>query len=87
MTLYTENGEEITLDISDNSELLEALTEQNTKLETIVESQSDVITALTAENEKLSEISDLVGLIFGALLLYGVYRFLSGVISSMFGGG
>ena len=87
MTFYNEQGEEIILEISDNAELLEALTEQNTKLETIIESQSDVISALTAENEKLTEISDLVGLIFGALLLYGVYRFLSGVISSMFGGG
>ena len=82
-----ENGEEITVTTLDN-EMLEALeTSENEEYQTVIENQAEIITQLENLNTELTEINSLVGIIFGALLLYGVYRFLSGVVSSMFGGG
>ncbi len=85
MNMTTENGEEIT--VTTNSEMLEALETENGDLETVVGNQAEIIQQLENINTELTEINSLVGIIFGALLLYGVYRFLSGVFSSMFGGG
>ena len=87
MEITTENGEEITVTTLDN-ETLEALeASESGEYETVIENQAEIIKQLENVNTELTEINSLVGIIFGALLLYGVYRFLSGVISSMFGGG
>ena len=87
MEITTENGEEITVTTLDN-ETLEALeASESGEYETVIENQAEIIKQLENVNTELTEINSFVGIIFGALLLYGVYRFLSGVISSMFGGG
>ena len=60
--------------------VLEALTAQNEQLETLVGYQADIISQQT-------EILQYTAYIFAILLIYGLYRFLSGVLSSIFGGG
>lgn len=75
------------LEISEFSSELEVLTVQNENLEIIVECQDDIITLLTEQNAKLTEMNQYTAYIFAVLVVYGVYRFISGVLSSMFGGG
>lgn len=82
-----QESEEIEEFIEEYENLLEAYTAQNEKLETIIESQADVILLLEQQNTKLIEMNQYTAYIFAALVVYGLYRFVSGVLSSMFGGG
>lgn len=87
MTLYDAEGNVITLQISDNSEVLALLEQQNEKLDEVMEFQDFWHDKILEQSDMMLHIDNFIGLIFGMVLLYGVYRFLSGVISSMFGGG
>ena len=98
MTFYDENGNIITLEISDNSAMLEALELQNENLEAIVESQADILTTMQEQNEmllahmeaqeaKIAEMNQYTAYIFVIVLAVLLYRILSGALSSMFGGG
>lgn len=60
--------------------VLEALTAQNEQLETLLGYQAELLS-------KQTEILQYTGYIFAILLIYGLYRFISGVLNSMFGGG
>lgn len=75
-----QDGETTEIEDSEYQSVLEALTAQNEQLETLVGYQADIILQQT-------EILQYTGYIFGILLIYGVYRFLCGVLSSIFGGG
>lgn len=74
------NGEQTENEDTDYQSVLEALTAHNEQLETLVGYQAEII-SLQSENLRYT------GYIFGILLIYGTYRFLSGVLSSIFGGG
>ena len=87
MTLYDEYGNEITLEISDNESVLEALSIQNENLETVIEGQADVILALSEQNAQLAEMNQYSAYIFVLILFYFLYRLFGGALSSMFGGG
>lgn len=101
MTFYDEYGNEITLEISDNGPVLEALTVQTEQLEklvecqaksletleTVVENQTTVIAHLEAENAKLTEMNQYTAYIFVIVLFAALYKVLGGALSSMFGGG
>lgn len=94
MTFYDENGCMITLEISDNAPVLEALTAQTEQLEKLNESQAEVISRQTeiiahleAENAKLTEMNQYTAYIFVVVLFAAVYKVLGGALSSMFGGG
>ncbi len=98
MTFYDENGNIITLEISDNSTMLEALEFQNENLNAIVESQADILTTMQEQNEtllahmeaqeaKISEMNQYTAYIFVIVLVFLLYRILSGALNSMFGGG
>ncbi len=90
MTVYDEYGNAITLEISDNSAVLEALalqTEKLEQLETVVESQAEIISHLEAEGEKLAEMNQYTAYIFVIVLFAALYKVLGGALSSMFGGG
>ena len=82
-----EQESETPLEISEYKSVLEALTVQNENLETVIECQADIISLLSDQNAMLVEMNQNTAYIFVALLVYGVYRFISGVLSSMFGGG
>lgn len=98
MTFYDENGNIITLEISDNSATLEALELQNQNLEAIIESQADILKTMQEQNEtllahieaqeaKITEMNQYTAYIFVIVLAVLLYRVLSGALSSMFGGG
>ena len=87
MTLYTETGEEITLEISDDTAVLEALTAQTEKLETLVESLAEIISQLEAENTILTEMNTYCAYIFALVAAFLVYKIVSAALSAMFGGG
>lgn len=98
MTFYDENGNIITLEISDNSATLEALELQNQNLEAIIESQADILKTMQEQNEtllahieaqevKITEMNQYTAYIFVIVLAFLLYRILSGALSSMFGGG
>ena len=53
MTFYDENGNIITLEISDNSAMLEALELQNQNFEAVIESQDDILKTMQEQNETL----------------------------------
>ena len=86
MTFYDENGNEITLEISDNSAVLEALTAQTEKLETLVESQADIISHLEAENAILIEMNTYCAYIFALVAAFFIYKIISAALSAIFGG-
>lgn len=56
MIFYDENGNVITLEISDNSAALEALELQNKNLEKIIENQAAALEKTQEQNETLSAI-------------------------------
>lgn len=86
MTVYDENGNVITLEISDNESVLEALTIQNDKLETLCKSQADIIAQLEQENTKIEEMNQYIAFLY-VLLMFGIlYKVLGGALSAMFGG-
>ena len=87
MTLYTETGEEITLEISDDTAVFEAINAQTEKLETLVESQADIISQLEAENATLTEMNTYCAYIFALVAAFFVYKLISAGLSAMFGGG
>ena len=98
MTFYDENGNIITLEISDNSAMLEALEFQNQNLEAVIESQDDILKTMQEQNEtllahieaqelKIAEMNQYTAYIFVVVLAVLLYRILSGALSSMFGGG
>lgn len=98
MTFYDENGNIITLEISDNSAMLEALELQNQNLEAIAESQAETLKTMQEQNEtllahieaqeaKITEMNQYTAYIFVIVLAVLLYRVLSGALSSMFGGG
>ena len=86
MTLYDEYGNEITLEISDNEAVLEALTAQTEQLETLNECQAEIISELQAENTKLTEMNQYTAYIFVVLLFVTLYKVFGGALSAMFGG-
>lgn len=61
--------------------------EQKVQYETVIENQAKEISLLEAQNAQQAEILQLTAYIFAALCAYGLYRFFSGVLSSIFGGG
>lgn len=79
--MQAEQDSETTAEIETvfNTEL-EALIAQNEQLETLVGYQAEILS-------KQTEILQYTGYIFAILLVYGLYRFLSGALSSIFGGG
>ena len=87
MTFYDEYGNVITLEISDNEAVLEALTAQTEQLETLNECQAEIISELQAENAKLTEMNQYTAYIFVVLLFATLYKVFGGALSSMFGGG
>lgn len=98
MTFYDENGNIITLEISDNSATLEVLELQNQNLEAIIESQAETLKTMQEQNEtllahmeaqenKIFEMNQYTAYIFVVVLAVLLYRILSGALSSMFGGG
>ncbi len=94
MTFYDEEGNIITLEVSDNSDELEALKSQLKELETLNKCQADSLLELknanimlTEQNQKLTEINQYVGYTFVLILAFLIYRIISGALSSMFGGG
>lgn len=98
MIFYDENGNIITLEISDNSAMLEALELQNENLEAIIENQADILTTMQEQNEmllahmeaqeaKIAEMNQYTAYIFVIVLAFILYRILGGALSSMFGGG
>lgn len=87
MTFYDEYGNEHTLEISDDTAIIEALTAQTEKLETLVESQADIISQLEAENTILNEMNTYCAYIFALVAAFLVYKIVSAALSAMFGGG
>ena len=98
MTFYDENGNIITLEISDNSAMLEALELQNENLEAIIESQAAALETsqeryemllahMEAQEAKIAEMNQYTAYIFAIVLAFILYRILGGALSSMFGGG
>ena len=98
MIFYDENGNIITLEISDNSAMLEALELQNENLEAIIENQAatleisqeryEMLLAHTeAQEAKIAEMNQYTAYIFVIVLAFILYRILGGALSSMFGGG
>lgn len=87
MTIYNEYGEELTFEISDNDSVLDELATHTEYLATVADRQADIITLLKEQNAKLTEMNQYSAYIFAALIAFGLYRFVSGVLSSMFGGG
>ncbi len=87
MTFYDEYGNAHTLEISDDTAVLEALATQTEKLETLAESQAEIISQLEAENAKLTEMNQYTAYIFVIVLFAALYKVLGGALSSMFGGG
>ena len=87
MTFYDEYGNAYTLEISDDTAVLEALAAQTEQLETLVESQADIISQLKAENEILTETNQYIAYIFVIVLFAALYKVLGGALSAMFGGG
>lgn len=87
MTFYDENGNVITLEIADNSEELEALGTQIDKLEELNKCQADMLLEVQNENALLTEINQNLAYIFVIVLVFLLYRIISGALSSMFGGG
>ena len=87
MTVYDEYGNAHTLEISDDTAVLEALAAQTEQLETLVESQADIISQLKAENEILTEMNTYCAYIFALVAAFVVYKILASALSSMFGGG
>lgn len=79
MTFYDENGNIVNI-TSDNTELLEALTEQSEKLEEL-----RVLTESQAK--KIAEMNQYTAYIFVIILAILLYRILSSALSSIFGGG
>lgn len=86
MTFYDEYGNVITLEISDNEAVLEALTAQTEQLETLNECQAEIISELQAENAKLTEMNQYTAYIFVVLLFATLYKVFGGALSAMFGG-
>ena len=101
MTLYDDFGNEYEVEVSDNSEVMEALSEQSEKLddvyslledysehiETLEQCQADILTALQEQNDKLTEMNQYTAYIFVIVLAFLLYRIVSSALSSMFGGG
>lgn len=87
MIFYDENGNVITLEIADNSEELEALGTQIDKLEELNKCQADMLLEVQNENALLTEINQNLAYIFVIVLVFLLYRIISGALSSMFGGG
>ena len=86
MTFYDEYGNIVTLEISDNEAVLEALTAQTEQLETLNECQAEIISELQAENAKLTEMNQYTAYIFVVLLFATLYKVFGGALSAMFGG-
>lgn len=87
MTLYDEEGNVITLEISDNIAVLEALTAQNEKLEMLNKCQAEIISELQNENKILTEMNQYTAYIFILVIFSVLYKVLGSALSSMFGGG
>lgn len=87
MTLYDESGNVITLEIADNSEEVELLGNQIEKLAEINQCQADMLLEVQNENALLTEINQNLAYIFVIVLVFLLYRIISGALSSMFGGG
>ena len=87
LTFYDENGVAITLEAYDTPTVIEALTAQTEKLETLVESQAEVISQLEAENTILIEMNTYCAYIFALVAAFLVYKIISAALSAMFGGG
>lgn len=87
MIFYDEFGNVITLEISDDTAVLEAINAQTEKLETLVESQADIISQLEAENTFLTEMNTYCAYIFVLVAAFFVYKIISAALSAMFGGG
>lgn len=101
MTLYDQLGTAYEVEISDNSEIVQSLSEHSEKLDDIYElldeysenienieqCQADISTALQEQNDKLTEMNQYVAYIFVIVLAFLLYRILSSALSSMFGGG
>lgn len=101
MTLYDQLGTAYEVEISDNSEIIQAISEQSEKLDDIYElldeysenidnieqCQADISIALQEQNYKLNEMNQYVAYIFVIVLAFLLYRILSSALSSMFGGG
>lgn len=91
MTFTDENGNIIMLEISDNSAVIE-------QLETIIENQAaaleisqeryEMLLIYTQVQEsKIAEMNQYTAYIFVIVLVFMLYRILSGALNSMFGGG
>ena len=89
MTFYDENGNIITLEISDNSAMLEALELQNENLEAIIENQAAALEAsqeryemllahTEAQEAKIAEMNQYTAYIFVIVLAFILYRILGG---------
>ncbi len=85
--VYDEYGNSYTLDLNNNELLLEALTAQTEKLETVISSQADIISQLEAENTILMEMNTYCAYIFALVAAFFLYRIISAALSAMFGGG
>lgn len=99
MNFYDDFGNVVTFQITDNTELLNALelqTEKLEQLETIVENQVayleasqeryEILLAHTeAQEAKISEMNQYTAYIFVIVLAFSLYRILGSALNSIFG--
>lgn len=91
MTFTDENGNIIMLENSDNSAVIEQLEKivenQAAALEASQERYEMLLAHTEAQEAKIAEMNQYTAYIFVIVLVFMLYRILSGALNSMFGGG